>query len=49
MGNNLDFPLALLANHHRITQVPHTIIDFDLIVQELFKRPYIENLVRGGL
>ena len=49
MRNNLDLPISLLANLHRIAEVPDTIVDLDLIVQELFESGDIEDLVRGRL
>lgn len=49
MGNNLNLAIALLANLHRIAEIANAIVDFDLVVQELFKGGDIEDLVRGRL
>lgn len=47
MRNNLNLPLTLLANRHRIPQVPHPSIDLNFIMQKLFKSGDVEDLVRG--
>lgn len=49
MGNNLNLAIALLANLHRIAEIANAVVDFDLVVQELFKSGDIEDLVRGRL
>lgn len=47
--DDLNLAVALLADYHRVAQVPDPILDFDLVVQELFKRGDVENLVRCWL
>jgi len=49
MRNDLDLPIALLADLDRVAQVPRAAIDFDAVVQELLKGGDVEDLVRGGL
>lgn len=49
MRNHLDLPISNLANLNDIAQVPHPVIDFDLVVKEFFEGGDIEDLVRGGL
>ena len=45
MCNDLDLPLALLANLYRIAQVTHTVVDLDLVMKELLESGNVENLV----
>lgn len=49
MRNNLNLPIPLLADLHRIPQIPDPPVHLDLVVQELFKGRDIEDFVRGGL
>lgn len=49
MCNDLDLPLALLANLYCVAQVTHAIVDLDLVVEELLERGNVENLVRSRL
>lgn len=49
MRDNFDLAVALLADLHGIAQIPHPVIDFDLVVQEFLKRGDVEDLVRCGL
>ena len=45
MCNDLDLPLALLANLYRIAQVTYTVVDLDLVMKELLESGNVENLV----
>lgn len=45
MRNNLNLPISLLADGNRITQITHTVIDLNLIVEELFECSDVEDLV----
>lgn len=45
VGDNFNFAVALLADLYRIAQIPGAVIDFDLVVQELFERGDVEDLV----
>ena len=45
MRNNLDFPISLLADLHNIAQISDSIVDLDFIVEKLFERRDIENLI----
>lgn len=47
--NDLDLPLTLLANLYGVAQIPHAIVDLDLVVEELLESGNVEDLVRGGL
>ena len=49
MRDNFNLAVALLANLHRITQIAHAVVDFDLVVQEFLKRGDVEDFVRSGL
>lgn len=49
MGDNLNLAIALLANLHRIAEISNAVVDFDLVVQKLFKGGDIEDLVRCRL
>lgn len=49
MGDNLNLAIALLANLHRIAEISNAVVDFDLVVQKLFKSGDIEDLVRCRL
>ena len=49
MRNNLNFPISLLADLNCIAQISHTVVDFNLVVEELFESGDIKDLVRGGL
>ncbi len=49
MRNDLDLPIALLADLDRVAQVPRAAIDFDAVVKELLKCRDVEDLVGGGL
>lgn len=49
MCNHLNLPISNLADLNDIAQVPHSVVDFDLVVKELFEGGDIEDLVRGGL
>lgn len=45
MRNNLDLPIALLADRNRITQIANTIVDLDLIVKKFLEGGDVEDLV----
>ena len=45
MCNNLDLSITLLTDDNRVAQVSNTVVDLDLIVEELFEGRYIEDLV----
>lgn len=45
MCNDLDLPLTLLANLYRVAQVTHTVVDLDLVMEELLESGNVENLV----
>ena len=45
MGNDFNLAIALLAYLYRIAQIPYTIVHFDFVVEELFERGNIEDLV----
>lgn len=49
MGNNFNLPITLLADLHHISKIPYSVIDLDLIVQELFEGGNIEDFIAGGL
>ena len=50
MRHHLDFALAAyLRDLDGIAQVAGPVIDFDLVVEELFKGGDVEYFVRGGL
>ena len=49
MGNDLDLSLALLADLHGIAQVSHPSVDLDLVVEKLFERRDVEDLIGGRL
>ena len=49
MRNDLNLPITLLADLYGIPQIPNTIVDLDLIMQELLEGRDIENFVGGGL
>ncbi len=49
MRNNLDLSIPLLADMHSVTQVPNTVVDFDLVVQKFFESGDIQDLVGGRL
>jgi len=47
--DHLNLPISNLADLNNIAQVPHSVINLDLVVEELFEGGDIEDLVRGGL
>ena len=49
MRNHLDLAIPLLADLHDVTQVPHAVVDFDLVVEEFLKSGDVENFVGDGL
>lgn len=49
MRNNLNLPVTLLANLHRIPQIPNSVINLDLVMQKFLEGGDIEYLVAGGL
>lgn len=49
MGNNLNLAIALLAYLHRIAEIANAVVDFNLVVQKLFKGGDIEDLVCSRL
>lgn len=49
MRDHLDLAVALLANLHGVAEVADAVVDFDLVVEELFKSADIEDFVCGGL
>lgn len=49
MRNHLDLAISLLADLHDVPQVPHAVVDFDLVVEEFLKSGDVENFVRDGL
>lgn len=49
MRNHLNLPVSNLADLNSIAQISHPVVDFDLVMKELFEGGDIEDLVRGGL
>jgi len=49
MRDDLDFPVANLADGDVVTQVTRAAFDFDAIVQKLLERGEVEDLVGDGL
>ena len=49
MRDDLDLAVPLLADQDRVPQIADAAVDFDLVVQELFKGGDVEDFVRGGL
>ena len=49
MGNHLNLALALLADLHRVTQIPNAAIDLDFVMEEFFESRDVEDFIRGGL
>jgi len=49
MGNNNNLSITLLGDLDRVTQVTNAVVDFDLVMQELLERGYVEDLVVDGL
>lgn len=45
VGNDLNLPIALLRDDHRVTEVPCAAVDFDPVVQKLLKSPDVEDFV----
>lgn len=49
MGNDLDLALALLLDDDVVAEVVGAALDLDALLEELFERGDVENLVGGGL
>ena len=49
MGNDLNLPFTLLANLDGVAQVSYSVVDLDLVVEELLEGGNVENLVGGRL
>ena len=49
MRNDLNLPIALLADLHCVPEISHSVVDLYLVVQELLESGDVENLVRGRL
>ena len=49
MRNDLNLPVALLADLHRVAEISHSVVNFYLVVQEFLEGGDIEYFVRGGL
>lgn len=49
MGNNLNLAVTLLLDNHIIAQVVGAPFNFDGVLQKLFKRGDVEDLVACGL
>ena len=49
MCDNLNLPIALLADLHGIAEVAHSVVDLYLVVQELLESGDVEDLIGGGL
>ena len=49
MRNDLDLSIALLADLNDIPKVARAAINLNFVVEELFKRSDVKNLVGGGL
>ena len=49
MCNNLNLPIALLADLHGVAEIAHPIVDLYLVVQEFLESGDIEDLIGGGL
>ena len=49
MRNNLDLAVTRLRDDDLVTEVANTALDLDTVVQELFKRRNVEDLVACGL
>ena len=47
--DDLDLPISLLADLHRITEIVRPVVDLYLIMKELLERRDVEDLVGGGL
>jgi len=47
--DDLDLPVALLADGYHIAQVADAAVDLDAVVQELLEGADVEDLVAGGL
>lgn len=45
MCDDLNLPFTLLANLDRIAQVAHTVVDFDLVMEEFFESGNVKDLV----
>jgi hypothetical protein len=49
MCHDLDLAIADLGDVDRVAEVPHTALDLDPIMQELFEGRKVENLVADRL
>jgi len=49
MCHNLNLALAGLGNSDRVPQVTNTALDFDFVMEKLFKRGDVEDLVADWL
>jgi hypothetical protein len=49
MCHDLDLAIADLRDVDGIAEVPHTTLDLDLVMQELFEGRKVENLVADRL
>ena len=49
MRNDLDLAIALVRNRHHISEIAHTPIDFDFLMQELFEGGDVKDFIRCRL
>ena len=49
MRNNLNLRITLLTDSNHISQIPHSIINFDFVVEEFLERRDVEDFIGGGL
>lgn len=49
MRNDLNFPIALLADLHCVAEIADSVVDLYLVVQELLESGDVEDLVGCGL
>ncbi len=45
VGNDLNLPIALLRDHHSVTEVACAAVDFDPVVQKLLEGTDVEDFV----
>ena len=49
MCDDLDLSVTLLADLYDVTQIVHSVVDFDLVMEEFFEGRDIEDFIGGGL